>query len=201
MLKSTNPTTNECVPDQKTIDANLERLESILRVSPPPEVQIDLPVIDVSEYISRRSICLQAYEIKKGLILKTTDDVSSSTTIRKDEKENNSFNTNINDTIDKVIKVEPADCDVAKGNNNVNQVVDEAVNTILALNTHDESVVAETSIVNNELLTVANTMKDERRTKIKRIRSGWTLNNCGTLTIGELYLMVKLYYFFRYLKK
>lgn len=72
---------------------------------------------------------------------------------------------------------------------NVNQVVDQVVNTLLALkNETNENV-----DVNNDLNVNDNTDDLEEDIKkvhdIEKIRCGWTINDCGTLAVGDLYLM------------
>lgn len=69
--------------------------------------------------------------------------------------------------------------------------VDEAVNTILALK-NQEATCSKTDEDENakakEEASKAEALKREE--DINLIKQGWTLDNCGILCIGELYLMV-----------
>lgn len=69
-------------------------------------------------------------------------------------------------------------------------VVSDAVNTIL---THSESTKGDekTNDIKIEVKEEQASI-DKREQDINRIRRGWTLEDCGTLCIGEIYLMVSL---------
>lgn len=77
------------------------------------------------------------------------------------------------------------DCDVEKSFNNA---VEEAVNTLLAL-TKQEGNEEKAPCKSEAEKEAENVLKKEH--DIDRIRKGWTLEDCGTISIGELYLMVK----------
>lgn len=75
----------------------------------------------------------------------------------------------------------------------VNEVVDFTVNTILALNQsqeqngqEEEKKIESTEVKKMEVEDVEELNKE----KIEKIKQGWTLNDCGNLAIGDLYLMV-----------
>lgn len=65
----------------------------------------------------------------------------------------------------------------------VTSVVDEAVNTILSLQVQPKT---ETNVTNPK----KDISTEEKQTRIEQIKQGWTLENCSSLTIGEIYLMV-----------
>lgn len=67
---STNPYTKDYVPDQKDIEANSALLSPLLRLTPPDDTKVELPSIDISEYYTGQSICLHAYEIRRGVKMK-----------------------------------------------------------------------------------------------------------------------------------
>lgn len=69
-LISTNPYTKDYVPDQKDIEANSILLSPLLRLTPPDDAKVELPSIDISEYYTGQSICLNAYEIRRGVKMK-----------------------------------------------------------------------------------------------------------------------------------
>lgn len=81
---------------------------------------------------------------------------------------------------------ESASCEVTP----VNKVVDEAVSTILSLQVPD----LPSSKSDNKTPQVNSNSKDipleEKNVKIEQIKQGWTVENCGSLTVGEIYLMV-----------
>lgn len=62
-----NPMIEDCMPTKKEVDEKLGQLVPPLRLSPPPEIKIELPSINLSEYFSRQTICLTAYESRLGL--------------------------------------------------------------------------------------------------------------------------------------
>lgn len=55
------------MPTKKELDEKMTQLVPPLRLSPPPEIKIELPSINLSEYFSRQTICLTAYESRLGL--------------------------------------------------------------------------------------------------------------------------------------
>lgn len=57
----------DCMPTKKELDEKMTQLMPPLRLSPPPEIKIELPSINLSEYFSRQTICLTAYESRLGL--------------------------------------------------------------------------------------------------------------------------------------
>lgn len=73
--------------------------------------------------------------------------------------------------------------------NTVNQVVDQVVNTLLALQNETTKYID----LFNEVNVNENKIEPEEDIKklhdIQKIRCGWTINDCGTLSVGDLYLM------------
>lgn len=72
----------------------------------------------------------------------------------------------------------------------VSNVVDEAVNTILALQSQDAKTDESDSTKVDAKEDINDAEAQKREEDIKLIRQGWTLENCGLLCVGELYLMV-----------
>lgn len=85
----------------------------------------------------------------------------------------------------------------------VSDVVEEAVNTILSLKSNNETVSTSEVAENTDKSMKKENLKEEiqedpandllaakNELEVHRIKSGWTLGNCGNLTVGELYLMV-----------
>lgn len=85
------------------------------------------------------------------------------------------------------------ECDIETS---FNHAVEEAVNTLLALTKQDgyeEKLPEPSSAADVERKTEEAEKKEEC---INRIRRGWSSEDCGTVSIGELYLMVLHYTFF-----
>ncbi|KAF5283703.1 hypothetical protein FQA39_LY17251 [Lamprigera yunnana] len=66
-LNSSNEFTNDCVPEKKIGNLNKTLLDSCFRLSPRPGSQIELPTINISEYLTSHSICLNAFEERIGV--------------------------------------------------------------------------------------------------------------------------------------
>lgn len=83
------------------------------------------------------------------------------------------------------------DCDVESSFNNT---VDEVVNTLLALTKQDnsEEEPEEPNKTHPEDAAKKKEVEDaiKKEHDVNRIRQGWTIEDCGTISIGELYLMV-----------
>ncbi|KAI4463285.1 cramped protein [Holotrichia oblita] len=75
----------------------------------------------------------------------------------------------------------------------VSEVIDEAVNTLLALQQYQQQCheSAGSSDEKPEPTEIKPDVKDleKKQHDIAKIRNGWTLVDCGTLSIGDLYLM------------
>lgn len=88
-------------------------------------------------------------------------------------------------------------CDEVDSDNptSVSDVVDTAINTILSLQKLEATF---ESVLIKEEAKIDTTKVDNidvpfvpcNAEEISKIKNGWTLENCGTLTIGEMYLMV-----------
>lgn len=72
-----------------------------------------------------------------------------------------------------------------------NNAVEEAVNTLLALTKQDIHEEKPPESAEAEVERKAEEVEKKQQT-INRIRQGWSSEDCGTVSIGELYLMVLL---------
>lgn len=84
------------------------------------------------------------------------------------------------------------ECDIESSFNNA---VEEAVNTLLALTKQENN--EEQPTPDEPSITEAAKKAEEAEKKqqdIERVRKGWSSEDCGTVSIGELYLMVLLLY-------
>lgn len=81
------------------------------------------------------------------------------------------------------------ECDIESS---FDHAVEEAVNTLLALTKQDsyEEKLPEPSAIDVEKKAEEAEKKEEH---INTIRRGWSSEDCGTVSIGELYLMVLHY--------
>lgn len=78
------------------------------------------------------------------------------------------------------------DCDAE---HSFNSAVEEAVNTLLALTKQDNN--DENKPSQQPTIKEAEAV-EKKEQDISRIRKGWSLEDCGAVSIGELYLMVKI---------
>lgn len=56
-----------CMPDPKTIDDCVKRLDPPLRLTPPSDANIEVPGFNLIEYLNCQSICLNVYEERVGI--------------------------------------------------------------------------------------------------------------------------------------
>ncbi|KRT82498.1 hypothetical protein AMK59_3249 [Oryctes borbonicus] len=182
--------------------------DPILRFSPSNSSNIELPTLNLSEYLTNQSICLNAYEERFGV--KTRGEqiwLSSYPNCRvgsskkggtKRPKQESNFE-----------KASPTNKALTTTDNNencvnddlppsVSDVIDEAVNTLLALQQYQQQQQqqiqesAGSSDEKQEAVEVKLEVIEDMEKKlsdIAKIRNGWTLKDCGTLSIGDLYLM------------
>lgn len=197
MLNSVNEYTRDCVPDKKIIDVHKTALDPLLRLSPQPKTSIELPTINLSEYLTSHSICLNAFEERIGVKVPG----EQLWVVKGAAKKGGSKRSRNESTGDKVIVTNSKggaassqmdsneNCIKSEVTSNFDQVIDEAVNTILSLQ-NQEYVIPEHKEV--EKVECVEEVKDEAAVKeefINNVRKGWSSQNCGTLSIGELYLM------------
>ncbi|XP_076273272.1 cramped chromatin regulator isoform X2 [Rhynchophorus ferrugineus] len=203
---STSAVTIECVPPKQEILKNLSRLSPPLKLSPPPESRIDLPLINLSDYLTRQTICLTAYERRLGL--DTFSDIKMMSK-KKKQKIDNDQKTEILQEIKTDSKIdtlrsdetETSSCNEADPDASIADVVDDAISSIVLLQQRLDRQISETSeteecskldfikqeIKEEEVQSEA--LRAERQEKIATIRKGWTESDSCSLTIGELYLM------------
>lgn len=84
----------------------------------------------------------------------------------------------------------------------VSDVVDSAINTILSLQKTENEIDSYVSAsqkydvkvepTTSEKPDIMSTFAACRTEEISKIKNGWTLEDCGSLTIGEMYLMVSI---------
>ncbi|KAF5300007.1 hypothetical protein FQR65_LT09263 [Abscondita terminalis] len=195
-VNSSNDFTSECVPEKKVVDFNKMILDPHLRLSPRPKTHIEVPTINISEYLTSQSICLNAFEERIGV--KTPGE--QLWVVKGANKKGGTKRSRNESTSDKLSPTNKNGSTSTQTDNNENcikdipnfdEVMDEAVNTILSLKQELQET-TETKENEDTKCEIAKVVKDtERREEyIKNVLRGWTLETCGTLSVGELYLML-----------
>lgn len=67
MVKSITEDTKDLLPDEKTMEIKKAILEPIIRLTPLSNCNVIVPTINLSEYLTTQSICLNAYEERAGV--------------------------------------------------------------------------------------------------------------------------------------
>ncbi|KAI4463281.1 cramped protein [Holotrichia oblita] len=176
--------------------------DPILRFAPPNTCNIELPTLNLSEYLTSQSVCLNAYEERFGvkspgeqLWLKSYPNCrvgySKRGGTKRPRQESNSEKTS---PTNKVVTTDNNEnCVSEELPASVSEVIDEAVNTLLALQQYQQQCheSAGSSDEKPEPTEIKPDVKDleKKQHDIAKIRNGWTLVDCGTLSIGDLYLM------------
>ncbi|XP_050298076.1 protein cramped-like isoform X2 [Anthonomus grandis grandis] len=215
---SKNPATQDCAPSDQEVQEKLSLVAPPLRLRPPPEAKIELPSINFSEYLTRQSICLTAYESRLGLDTFSEIKIKSKKRKRKLDDDRISHVKEVNpgekpaepwDLKVETVKVE--DPDVKYSDNEpeafLANAVHDAVNTILSLQTIDrqqsEASESEENTPSKPVKTESlftDGIKPDNRTsipvisqedldRIETIKKGWTEETSESLTIGEMYMM------------
>ena len=103
--------------------------------------------------------------------------------IKKEEPDIKTEKSPTKPTNDEIISGESA-------KTSVNKSVNEAVNTILSLQETHTKIDSKNDSKNNIVkVNPKDVPLEEKKARISQIREGWTVETCGSLTIGELYLM------------
>lgn len=201
-ISSTNAVTNDCVPSKQESAQKFDILCSLLRLSPPQEAKIELPSINISEYFTRQTICLTAYEGRLGL--DTFSDIKMMSKKKKQKLDIEHKADTVCDSVKvenvKVEECESTSCNEAEPDTLLADAVHDAVNTILSLQTCDRqhSETSETDDTESKNETIHKEqfeqpklpeINKEALEQIERIRKGWTERTSECLTIGEIYLM------------
>ncbi|CAG9761973.1 unnamed protein product [Ceutorhynchus assimilis] len=203
---STNPITNDCVPLKEAVEEKVKLVTSALKLSPPSEAKIDLPSINISEYLTRQTICLTAYESRLGL--DTYSEIKEMMSKKKKPKLLLDVTEPKVESCDTTtLKIEPKKEEENEATNYYENEPDslladaahDAINTILSLQNFDRQH-SETSepedlplktdiktehVQKTELLKVT----EEDLEHIESIKRGWTEATSESLTVGEIYLM------------
>lgn len=66
-LASANSITESCLPDPKVVEECKRILNPPLRLTPPPDVKIEVPTFNLTEYLTCQSVCLNSYEERMGV--------------------------------------------------------------------------------------------------------------------------------------
>ncbi|CAG9820062.1 unnamed protein product [Phaedon cochleariae] len=188
-LISTNPVTSGCVPSNKETETNKLLLNPPLRLTPPPDCNVEIPSINFGEYFTRQSICLNSYQSRVGgenfntfcnyntfklgnkpgsrKIVRPRTDSASEKTPPKNNSQTEDYNTDNTDQ-------EP-NSDISKAVDNIKQ----------------EEITIEETKVGYELGYKKEVflLDHEMQARIDTIKKGWTEKNSESVTVGEIYLM------------
>ncbi|ERL91960.1 hypothetical protein D910_09283 [Dendroctonus ponderosae] len=191
---STNPVTSDCVPAKQEVDEKMMLVKPPLRLSPPSDAKIELPAINISEYLTRelktqipkkkKSKLDIELKVEPGVdckVAETSGSVVKCEQEKMEESEVNSYDDN-----------EP-DASLA-------EAIHDAVNTILALQTVDrpsseasenEDLPSKPEIAKRDSppKSEPKEVSEEDLEHIDNIKKGWTEATSESLMIGEIYLM------------
>lgn len=67
MLKLVTEDTKDLLPDEKTMETKKAILEPLLRLTPLSNCNVIVPTVNLSEFFTTHSICLNAYEERVGV--------------------------------------------------------------------------------------------------------------------------------------
>lgn len=191
------PHTSDCFPEEK-LSEDINQLVPPLRFAPLPNININLPTFNLSEYLTSQSMCLNAYEDRIGV--KTPGEqlfqIVTTSSLKHSSKKN-SKRPRVDSASDKTISppskqnltVLLDEC--ASGSEmKVDKVVDVAVNEILALQHTPKVEIDPEKLPDSEVKTEDDNQEEKAKEKIENVRKGWTANSCGNISVGDLYLMV-----------
>ncbi|XP_056643421.1 protein cramped isoform X1 [Diorhabda sublineata] len=192
-LISTSITINS-IPTEQEIQINKERLNPLLRITPPVDCKIEVPSISLGEYFSRQSMCFNSYENRLMSNYKAYRNCDNYKIINKTTKKGGRSRTDsASEKLQKNgVNVEEDVCDniVAAENETSNETTKDASKETSKKsessehNTEEVKVQDDKTAIDND-----NTEKLERQERIETLRRGWTIKNSESITMGEIYLM------------
>ncbi|KAK9752240.1 hypothetical protein QE152_g4340 [Popillia japonica] len=189
---------------QEMEEENKIMADPILRFAPPNTCNIELPTLNLSEYLTSQSVCLNAYEERFGvktpgeqLWLKSYPNCRGYSKRGGTKRPRQESSSEKQSPTNKIVTTDNNEnCVSEELPASVSEVIDEAVNTLLALQQyhqqcHESTGSAGSSDEKQEPTEVKPDVKDleKKQNDIAKIRNGWTLMDCGTLSIGDMYLM------------
>lgn len=191
-LISTSAITNNCVPSPKISEDNKMILNPPLRLMPPEDCVIEVPSINLSEYLTWQTICLSSYEHRIGI---TSSDYSTYNygmfkVINKNAGKKSSSRPRADSVSDKSPQKNYQSTDDNEANE-VSENIDikeeiEITDNPLKLEHDAEDESQKVDKKKNK----QSGIDEQRQSKLEKIRKGWTENSCDSITLGEIYLMV-----------
>lgn len=174
-------------------------------MAPKTSCSVEVPTINLSEYLTSHRICLNAYEERVGVkipgeqlwqnMCASFKGGGKGSTKKGGTKRPR--NESVGEKSNVKMKEIRENCDEQESDMNVtavSDVVDSAINTILALQNQETD--SEEPKLKTEFPKVEPKQEEEsfsvKTEETLKIKNGWTLENCGSLTVGILYLMVSL---------
>ncbi|KAH0999538.1 hypothetical protein HUJ04_005395 [Dendroctonus ponderosae] len=209
---STNPVTSDCVPAKQEVDEKMMLVKPPLRLSPPSDAKIELPAINISEYLTRQTICLTAYESRLGIDtfreLKTQIPKKKKSKLDIELKVEPGVDCKVAETSGSVVKCEQEKMEESEVNSyddnepdaSLAEAIHDAVNTILALQTVDrpsseasenEDLPSKPEIAKRDSppKSEPKEVSEEDLEHIDNLKKGWKEATSENLMIGEIYLM------------
>lgn len=202
-LISSSPVTDNCVPPTSVSDENKILLTHTLRLTPPPDCKINVLSINLSEYFTRKSICLHSYEHRIG-ITNTGYTFCNESNFKLINKNNNKkgYRPRADSISDKSEKSPQKSTPTVKDNElcdsaenerggESNKVVNDTNTTHLVPQLENQETGDETLKIKVEKKeeTQNDVVNDQNQALIDRMRKGWTEHDSESTTLGELYLM------------
>ncbi|XP_072384803.1 protein cramped [Diabrotica undecimpunctata] len=183
------------MPPEKEVDACKEKLNPLLRITPPPDIKIEVPSISLGEYFTRQSICFNSYETRLGIqnfnsytnfkmmnkVTKKGSRVCADSVSDKSEKSPQKSNSHNDEDI----------CDIVADTETSNEASKDTIKGVSAFfKTEVEEVTVEDIKVEEKVVPeVDNTAEMEKQERVNAIKRGWTVIDSESITLGEIYLM------------
>nr|CAH7749649.1 unnamed protein product [Callosobruchus chinensis] len=182
-LHSSYPTiTNPCLPSEEECMENKSILNPPLRLTPPEGCKIELPTINLSEYLTRQSVSLHLYEKRVGII-NSEYNVYNYNQYRLSKSNSKKGRLRTGSMSEKSPQKNTSNEEIDENNDSESH---EAKLGEEVKSQDSQGSITALKIKNEEL---QNKLNKEKEAKIATIRKGWTFEDCESLTLGEIYLM------------
>ncbi|XP_028128511.2 uncharacterized protein LOC114324835 [Diabrotica virgifera virgifera] len=185
---------DDAMPPKKEVDASKEKLNPLLRITPPPDIKIEVPSISLGEYFTRQSICFNSYETRLGI--QNFKSYNNFKMMNKGTKKGSRVRADsISDKSEKSPQKSNShndedNCDIVADTETSNEAKDTIKGVSAFFKTEVEEVTVEEVKVEEKVIPeVDNTAELEKQERINSIKRGWTVIDSESITLGEIYLM------------
>lgn len=155
----------------------------LLRVAPTDGCKISLPMVNLGEYLTSNSVSFNSYEQRLGLKSSRIE------LLGNDQQIKNVGKKSIKKKIDKRASSNVRDSDHGEKLSDVNSDIDGQEMNVNNAEKSSFNNNLDTKGSNSELSIEPNRFPG--RETIDRIRLGWNIDEANTITIGDLFLMVR----------